>query len=174
MPLALSGGKEKMEFINNEAYENNGLEGVMETDNAVRATGAGNIVNMEEKKQMRPAFAIWKIGDAEEVKLKLTTPQTLELEKKFRKNLITLMGDEDNIPPLTTMLQVIHAAAVPWNHGIKLKNVMDLYEKYMEAGGTQMNLYIDVYLQIYMVSGFFSPTVAEEMSDTMKKIQEDM
>ena len=119
------------------------------------------------------SIAFWKIGD-EEVKLKLTTPQTLELEKKFRKNLITLMGDENNIPPLTTMLEIIHAAAVPWNHGIRLKNVMDLYEKYMEAGGKQMNLYVDVYLQIYMVSGFFSPTVAEEMSDTMKKIQEDM
>ncbi|MBP3487280.1 MAG: hypothetical protein J6K53_02685 [Roseburia sp.] len=154
-------------FLNNEAYENDAemAAGVEESTT--------NIVNIEEKKQMRPAFAFWKIGD-EEVKLKLTTPQTLELEKKFRKNLITLMGDENNIPPLTTMLQIIHAAAVPWNHGIRLKNVMDLYEKYMEAGGTQMNLYVDVYLQIYMVSGFFSPTVAEEMSDTMKKIQEDM
>lgn len=154
-------------FLNNEAYENDAemAAGVEESTT--------NIVNIEEKKQMRPAFAFWKIGD-EEVKLKLTTPQTLELEKKFRKNLITLMGDENNIPPLTTMLQIIHAAAVPWNHGIRLKNVMDLYEKYMEAGGTQMNLYVDVYLQIYMVSVFFSPTVAEEMSDTMKKIQEDM
>lgn len=154
-------------FLNNEAYENN-------TETAsVAAESTGNIANIEEKKQMRPAFATWKIGD-QELKLKLTTPQTLELEKKFRKNLISLIGDEDNIPPLTTMLQIIHAAAVPWQHGIKLKDIMNSYDQYMAAGGTQMNLYVDVYIQIYMVSGFFSPAMVEDMSDTMTKIQENM
>ena len=85
-----------------------------------------------------------------------------------------MLGDEDNIPPLTTMLQVIHAAALPWKHGIKLKNIIEMYDRYQEQGGTQLNLYVDVYLQIFMVSGFFSDSVVEDMEDSMEKVQESI
>ena len=85
-----------------------------------------------------------------------------------------MIGDEDNIPPLTTVLQVVHAAAVPWQHGIKLKDIISLYKKYQEKGGTQLNFYVDVYIQTFMVSGFFSSSMVEDVSDEMKKIQENM
>ena len=115
-----------------------------------------------------------EIDENTKLKLKITTEQTLELEKKYRRNLIGMIGDEDNIPPLTTMLQVVHAAAVPWQHGIKLKDIISLYKKYQEKGGTQLNFYVDVYIQTFMVSGFFSSSMVEDVSDEMKKIQENM
>lgn len=155
-------------FVDINEYENEEKQAEEET-----GTGDTKVISMEERKQKRPAFAFWKAGK-ENLKLKLTTPQVLELEKRYRKNLISMIGDEDNIPPLTTMLQVIHAAALPWRHGIKLKNIIELYERYQEQGGTQLNLYVDVYLQIFMVSGFFSDSVVEDMEDTMEKVQENI
>ncbi len=155
-------------FVGINEYEN-------EENLSVEETGSNNtnVISMEEQKQKRPAFAFWETGK-DSLKLKLTTSQVLELEKKYRKNLISMLGDEDNIPPLTTMLQVIHAAALPWKHGIKLKNIIELYDRYQEQGGTQLNLYVDVYLQIFMVSGFFSDSVVEDMEDSMEKVQENI
>ena len=48
------------------------------------------------------------------------------------------------------------------------------YKKYQEKGGTQLNFYVDVYIQTFMVSGFFSSSMVEDVSDEMKKIQENM
>lgn len=152
-----------MNFVDNETFEQQ--EEITEQNS--------NVVSMEERKKIRPAFAYWKVGE-EQLQLKLTTPEILELEKKFRKNLISLIGDEDNLPPLTTMLQIIHAAATPWKHGIKLKDIMNEYEKYTAEGGTQLNLYVDVYLQIFMVSGFFSTSMVEDMEDSMEQVARKM
>lgn len=49
-----------------------------------------------------------------------------------------------------------------------------MYKKYQEKGGTQLNFYVDVYIQTFMVSGFFSSSMVEDVSDEMKKIQENM
>lgn len=153
-----------MNFVDNETFE--------QQSEAVTAEDS-NIVSMEEHKKARPAFAYWEVGK-ERLQLKLITPEIIELEKKFRKNLISLIGDEDNIPPLTTMLQIIHAAATPWKHGIKLKDVMNFYDKYCSEGGTQLNLYVDIYLQVFMVSGFFSTSMVEDMEDSMERVATKM
>ena len=154
-----------MNYIENEEYESNN-QGASQTEGD---TG------LNEEKTSKPvkAFAFWEVA-GEKLKLKLTTPATLELEKKFRKNLISLIGDEDNIPALTTMLQIIHAAAEPWKHGLKLKHITDYYEKYLEEGGNQLSLYVDVYMQVFMVSGFFSTSMVEDMEDSMGQVQKKM
>lgn len=150
-----------MTFVDNETFENQSEDTKIEKS---------NIASIEEHKKARAAFAIWEVGE-ERLQLKLTTAEIIELEKKFRKNLISLMGDEDNIPPLTTMLQIIHAAATPWRHGLKLRDIMNYYERYKDAGGTQLNLYVDIYIQIFMVSGFFSPSMVEDMEESMEQVQ---
>ena len=91
-------------FVDIEKYESGEKQEEKET-----RTEDTKVISIEERKKKRPAFVFWDIGN-ESLKLKLTTPQVLELEKRYRKNLISMLGDEDNIPPLTTMLQVIHAA----------------------------------------------------------------
>lgn len=148
-------------FVSDEIYENEGNAINEEQDQ-------GNIVDMGERKKIRDQFAHWTIGD-KTYNLKLRVTDQLELEKKFRKNIISLMGDEDNIPPLTTMLQVIHAAADPWQHGLKLRNIHDMYEKYLQAGGNMLELYTRVYLPIFTVSGFFSNSMAEDMEYALEE-----
>ena len=145
-------------FVDIEKYESGEKQEEKET-----RTEDTKVISIEERKKKRPAFVFWDIGN-----------ESLKLKKRYRKNLISMLGDEDNIPPLTTMLQVIHAAALPWRHGIKLKNIIELYDKYQEQGGTQINLYIDIYMQIFMVSGFFSDSVVEDMEDSMEKVQENI
>ena len=65
-------------FVGINEYEN-------EENQAGEETGSSdtNVISMEERKQKRPAFAFWNIGK-EKLKLKLTTPQVLELEKRYR------------------------------------------------------------------------------------------
>lgn len=152
-----------MNFVDNEEY--------MEDEQAEQGE---NVVSFQEKEKEKSAFATWEISPKKSMKLKLTVPETMELEKKFRKNLLSLIGDEDNLPPLTTMFQVIHAAAIPWNHGVKLKHVMEMYEKYLQHGGSQLKLYAEVYIQIFMVSGFFSSSMVEDLSDSMERVKENM
>lgn len=159
-----------MNFVDNEEYEK---EDEDEKENAEEQQD-GNVVPFTGEVKKIPAFAVWEISSKKSLKLKLTVSETMELEKKFRKNLMSLIGDEDNLPPLTTMFQVIHAAAAPWNHGIKLKHVMEMYEKYLQNGGNLLKLYADVYLQIFMVSGFFSTSMAEDISDSMEQAKKMM
>lgn len=151
-------------FIDNEAYEKEESEERQETE---------KIVSMEEKKAKRPQFAKWEAGDTE-YNLKLPVSAQMELEKKFRKNLLSLIGDEDNLPPLTTMLQVIHAAAEPWQHGLKLRDIQVAYERYLEKGGNMLELYANVYIPIFTVSGFFSSSMAEEMEYAMESVQKSL
>lgn len=148
-------------FVDNEQYEN-------DANAANENPEQSNIVDMGERKKIRDQFAHWKIGDRT-YDLKLRVSDQLELEKKFRKNLISLMGDEDNIPPLTTMLQVIHSAAVPWNHGLTLRDIHEMYEKYLQSGGNMLELYTRVYLPIFTVSGFFSNSMAAEMEYALEE-----
>ena len=126
-----------------------------------------------EKKAKRQQFVKCDVGN-KAYNLKLTVTAQMELEKKFRKNLLSLLGDEDNLPPLTTILQVIHAAAEPWQHGLKLRDIQSVYEKYLEKGGSMLELYANVYIPIFTVSGFFSSSMAEEMEYTMESVQKNL
>lgn len=149
------------DFIDDEQYENkeNVANGDQEQD---------NIVDMSERKKIRDQFAHWTIGDRT-YNLKLRVADQLELEKKFRKNLLSLMGDEDHLPPVTTMLQVIHAAAAPWQHGLKLRDIHGMYEDYLQNGGNMLELYTRVYLPIFTVSGFFSSSMAEDIEYSLEE-----
>ena len=78
------------------------------------------------------------------------------------------------MPPLTVMLDVAHVAMKPWNHGVKMKDVEALFDRYMENGGSQLEFFAGVYMEIFMVSGFFSQTMAKDLSETMGKAREEM
>lgn len=149
------------DFISDELYEK-------EENVADGEQNQSDIVDMGERKKIRDQFAHWRIGN-KTYDLKLRVSDQLELEKKFRKNLISLMGDEDNIPPITTMLQVIHSAIEPWQHGLKLRDIHEMYEKYLQAGGNMLELYTRVYLPIFTVSGFFSNSMAEDMEYALEE-----
>lgn len=69
----------------------------------------------------------------------------------------------DDMPALSVMLTIIQAAMLPWEHGIKYENILNLFDKYVEEGGSQVDLYKDVVIPTLAVSGFFTQKMATEI-----------
>ena len=121
-------------------------------------------------KDIRKPFEIWEVN-GEEYKLKLKTSSIIALEEKFNTSLMNMLAVGDTIPPLNIMLQVTHYAIKDYNHSIKLNDVYDLFDKYCEEGGSQLDFYQKIYMGIYQVSGFFTPSMTIEMQKEMSEIE---
>jgi len=130
------------------------------------------IVSIEEAKTKRRPFHYWEVG-GQSLKLKLTTQMIEQLEKKYRKNILTLITEGD-IPPLSTMLTILQAAMSPWHHGITYEKVTKLYDTWFEDGGNQMALFTSVVMPTLAVSGFFTEKQADSMLNSMKNMDELM
>lgn len=119
--------------------------------------------------QIKP-FQIWEVN-GEEYKLKLKTASIVKLEEKYKTSMMNLLAVNENIPPLNIMLQVTHSALKDWNNNIKLENVYDLFDKYCEEGGSQLDFYQNIYMGIFQVSGFFTPSLAQEMETNLQQAE---
>lgn len=121
----------------------------------------------------RKPFALWEVG-GKEYKLKLKTPVIVELENKYKTNLMNIMGSgQGGMPALSVMLDVAHAAMKDWQHGITKQEVQNLFEKYVEEGGSQLSFYMTVYMEIFTVSGFFSVNLSNQMSGALQEAKEE-
>lgn len=133
-----------------------------------------NNFNDENIGNIKRGFAYWEVN-GESYKLKLKTSGICELEKKYNTSLFNLVS-QGNMPSLSIMLDITHAAMKEWQHGVKLSDVQNLFDKYKDEGGSQLQFFTDVYMKIFVVSGFFPQKMAEEMettlSDTTEKITE--
>ena len=130
-------------------------------------------VKKQEKKQ---PFALWKVGDTK-YKLKLTTQEIIRLESMFNANLLSVISsntENNEMPPLKVMLLITHGAIKKYNHGIKEKDVIELFDKYEEEGGSQLSFMTDVFLPIFQVSGFFSQAQADTMNKNIEEAKEQM
>lgn len=149
-----------------------GTFGMDEELNTEKEKAEEKIVAMPEKR--KKSFAYWKVGDRE-YRLKLTTEQICKLEEKYRCNLLTLLlQNSGGMPALGIMLTVVQSAMLPWEHGIKYKDVQSAFDKYVEDGGTQLTLFSDVIMQILMVSGFFTENQQEDLTEKMEDVKELM
>lgn len=119
----------------------------------------------------RKQFAIWQIGE-EEYKLKLKASAICELEEKLKIGLMDVLGSSRTMPALSLMLTITHAAMKDWNNGLKRKDIDDLFDKYIENGGSQLEFFSSVFMSIYTVSGFFTEAQAETMEENQEKIKE--
>ena len=104
--------------------------------------------------EKRP-YTIWKVGDTE-YKLKLTTSVVCKLEDGLGVNLIKIFNFNDQmpIPPIKTMLYIIHGAIVKYNHGLKFEDIQNIFDDYLEEGNDQTNLLTDVLIPLLQNSGF--------------------
>lgn len=136
---------------------------------AVEDVEEEKVISMDKAKKKRTPWAIWEVG-GREYKLKLTTAEILELEKKYKTNLMNIMGaGEGGMPALTVMLDITHAAMKPFEHGMKMQDVIALFGKYEAEGGSQLEFYTKVYMNIFGVSGFFSTSLTEQMQETLEE-----
>lgn len=127
----------------------------------------------EETTPKRKPFALWEVG-GKTYKLKLRTPAIVELEQKYKTNLMNIMGSgQGGMPALSVMLDVAHAAMKDWQHGITKNEVQSLFSKYVEEGGSQLSFYMTVYMEIFTVSGFFSVNLSNQMSGALQEAKEE-
>ena len=122
-------------------------------------------VDPEEEHQKRKPFCYWTVG-SRDYRLKLKAQNIERLENKYKCNIMNLVND---LPPLSVMLTIIQAAMQPWEHGVKYSDIVNLYDKYVEEGGSQVNLYKDVIIQTLAVSGFFTQKMAEELLEATEE-----
>ena len=123
---------------------------------------------MSENKRI--PWASWEV-DGVEYKLKLSTGAITKLEEQFKTNLVNIL---DGVPALKIMLTVTHAAMQKFHHGIKYKEIEELFEKYIDEGGSQTEFLTNVFMPIYQASGFFSGSMTETMDEKLETAREQL
>lgn len=92
-------------------------------------------------------------------KLRLNTRAVVALEKQLGMNPLSIFGDGDTVPTMTTMVAILHASLTQLNHGITINDAYNIFDDYLADGNTMMD-FIKVILEIYKVSGLIK--VSEE------------
>lgn len=95
-------------------------------------------------------------------KLRLNTRNTVALEKSLGCNPLTIFGNGDEIPTITTMATILYFSLQQLNHGISLEDAYDIFDSYLDEGHSVMD-FINVIIQIYKVSG-----IIKDDSNTIK------
>lgn len=85
-------------------------------------------------------------------KLRLSTRNTVMLEKQLGCNPLAIFGSGDTIPTITQMVNILYASLIQYNHGITLNDAYDIFDAYLADGHT-MTDFIQVIVDIYKTSG---------------------
>lgn len=91
-------------------------------------------------------------ANGKEYKLRLSTRNVVMLEKQLGCNPLSIFGDGDKLPTITTMVQVLHAALQQYHHSINLNEAYDIFDEYL-ADGHSATDFLSVIIDIYKVSG---------------------
>lgn len=126
-----------------------------------------------ERVTRRP-FAVWEVG-GESYRLRLATSDIVELEKRYGQNLLDVMATDSDtgLPALAVMLDVTQQAMQKYHHGMTRAKVMELFDQYVEEGGSQYDFYVSVFTDIFVVSGFFSRARVEKMESALGALNDE-
>jgi hypothetical protein len=100
----------------------------------------------------------FKAGD-KDYKLRLATRNIVSLEKAIGCNPLGIFGKGDEIPEVTTMVNILWFSLQKFHHGIQLTDAYDIFDDYLEDHS--MTDFINVILDIYRVSGIISADKVE-------------
>lgn len=104
--------------------------------------------------------------NGETIKLRLTSSDCVEIEKKTGRNLIELI-DDFSISTITTLLKYMRRSEQP---NFSEKEAYNLYDKFIDNGYTMEQIVFDVIYEGLCVSGFFKKEQLEKMK---KQVEED-
>lgn len=93
----------------------------------------------------------FKAGE-HEYKLRLTTRSTIMLEKALGCNPLMIFKDDEQLPPVTVMVQVLHASLQEYHHGMSMEKVYGVFDEYLADGNTPMD-FVGEIIEVYKVSG---------------------
>lgn len=85
-------------------------------------------------------------------RLRLSTRNTVLLERQLGCNPLSIFGDGDTIPTVTTMVQILHASLQQYEHGITLADAYDIFDTWL-ADGNVVTDFLPIIVDIYKVSG---------------------
>lgn len=92
-------------------------------------------------------------------KLRLNTKNTVALEKSLGCNPLGIFdASGETLPPVTTLVTVLHASLQQYQHGISLNDTYDIFDAYLEEHS--VDEFIFIVLDIYRESGLI-PKEAE-------------
>lgn len=97
------------------------------------------------------------IINGESYKLKLTTKTSVSLERSLGYNPISMLLDVEKgkMPKLNDVLIMLQAMLQTYHHGINMDKVFDLFDVYVEEGGSMFDL-IPVFVEVFEHSGYIS------------------
>lgn len=96
-------------------------------------------------------------------KLRLNTRSVIMLEKQLGCNPISIFGNGDTIPTVTTIVTILHASLQFYNHGITLNDAYDIFDTWLDDGHAVTD-FIPVILEVYQASGIIpKETKGEEL-----------
>ena len=109
--------------------------------------------------------------NGKEYKLRLSARGIVKLERKLGGNPMNIFMavQENQLPSLEDTIIILHASMQKYHSGIKLEDVYDLYDEYIENGGTYMEL-IPILLAVFKVSGFFKEENEDNEEDGTKNV----
>lgn len=94
-------------------------------------------------------------------KLRLNTRNIVSLEKQLGCNPLSIFGNGDTIPTVTTMVAILHASLQQYHHGISLADAYGIFDSWIEDGNTSVD-FVPVILEIYKASGIIPKEVDTE------------
>jgi hypothetical protein len=106
----------------------------------------------------------------ESYKLRLNARASVALEKALGKSPLAMLMkiDEGELPSLTDIIIILHAALQPLNHGITLEKTYDLYDAYVKEGHNLFDL-IPVIIEIFQESGYLSKSQEQDKEEVQEK-----
>ena len=95
-------------------------------------------------------------------KLRLTTQGIITLENKLGCNPLQMfMGiDEDILPKVSDMMLVLHQMLQPFEHGLKMEHVYEIYDSFIRDGHTMWDL-VPIIIEVFQEAGFLPKEEAE-------------
>ena len=108
-------------------------------------------------------YVDFKAGN-KEYKLRLSTRNTVQLEKQLGCNPLAIFGNGDTLPTVTVMVQVLHAALLQYHHGVTLNDAYDIFDEYLSEGHATTD-FIPVILEIYKASGIIPKDAADAKNE---------
>lgn len=100
-------------------------------------------------------------------RLRLNTRASVALERALGRSPLEILMkmDEGEMPKLTDLILILHAMLQPFNHGITVDRVYDLYDDFVADGHTMFDL-IPIIIGVFQESGYLAkPGEIEEVKN---------
>lgn len=116
-------------------------------------------------------YTEWKIEGREPLKLRLRARDCVEVEKLIGTNPINVIIEEaqkEHLPNISHIVAILQCSMRAFEHGKSLEEVYDLYDEYMDKGGS-IDALLDLLMEVFKVSGFIPEDEPEEKDEEAEK-----